>query len=240
MIKTMDSPLDIEEDLKINVMESCSCIASDKAEESSAKFCREQRSVTAWNVIGRMRQRRKQLTEAIQSSTRSQVRRETRREARREIFDELHSTSASSRDYSIARRLSRRWARRWARRDVREYAVRRAHKAVKRAVREARILFQESINYESDTGDNSDISHSEMSDVSDISGASQISAKSGSSGRSTIGSPDLSSSDTESEFEFEKVAPLSILCRRFFRDHYTIDQISQFDPFVLKLLEFVV
>ena len=137
---------------------------------------------------------------------------------------------------SDARRFSRRYARRSVRPVVKESAVRAARKAVRRAVRKAQHIFQESISYDSDSSNLSGANPSSMSDVSDVSGASQISAKSGFSGRK-IG---YWSSDSESDPDvaYEEIPRLSILCRRFFRDHYTIEQISQFDPFVLGLLDF--
>ena len=221
--------------------------ANEKAAESAAEFCRRQRYVTAWNVIGHRRQRRQELREAIKSRTRSLVRQEARRTARRGLYRGLNSRTFPAHFPSLGRQLSRHHAREEARRAVKESAVHAARKAVRRAVREAENVFQESIGYESDSSyvsGASESSMSDISDVSDVSGASQISAKSDVSDRSASEffalPPQSSDDESDPGVVYEKVASLSVLCRRSIRDHFTFNQISQLDQPILRLLDFAV
>ena len=129
--------------------------------------------------------------------------------------------------------MARSYARRVARRAAREAA----RKAVSRARHQSYLIFRESPLEElSDVSDKSHVSG--ISSVCDgYSGESSGSNESGSVSQVSRTFEDDSFGD-ESLDDFEDLPPLQILCRRFFRDNFSIDQISLLPPACFQFLAF--
>ena len=132
---------------------------------------------------------------------------------------------------SFARQIARRFARWYSRKPAR----RAARRAVQKARREASFVFHKPVE---DDDELSDIS--EVSAITKDSSASELEDSPIDYSDISDKSPLSRGSDKETfDEDFNVVAPLTALCRRAIRDHYTVDEISQFSPFFHQLLEFV-
>ena len=217
-----EDPELIMEHIQDCVEDACQRLADLHAAGWSEGVCEESCSLFAWNSSAERKKERKELRRLARTE-RHQVRSSVNFEACDLIDDERYPQLGDTpEEREHARAFARVFARRHARRELRKHARRAARQAVRYAQRQASIVFYEPV------------AKDESSDDSEVSSVSE-----GSSSLSSISDRTSESSHSQPctwEEEFDVVAPLKYLCRRVIREHYTLDEISQFSPFFHRLL----
>ena len=234
-----DEEEEAEEDVITRVKSLCSEIIERKSEEICLEICQLNCTLTGWSSKEQRSETRKKLRRLARRGARGEVRRETRREARRIILDEDRG-GYEEEHRRLACGYARKFARRLVRGKVRRVARRVARQVVRMARRESIAIFHEGLSRdEDDSSDNSENSYMTVgSDISNVSAFSDVSVQTMGSLLSSISCSSLVSIDQFDLEQYDDVASLQILCRRFFRDNYTDDQISRLPSCVFQFLNF--